>query len=164
METIDHKFWNCESMEIIKSSWKNSIDIYIKHDRLSFKLTDILNIFLLLKAYLQSKKYHVKYIYIISYYSKVDVNYYDNKNLSYFVYNFVSLNLIQKFSFYDFYVWYDKKVKNVFEYSSTCENVGFKIVFYNDIDFLEYPTFPWKKEFLIYNDVDHIMHSIQKDE
>lgn len=151
INNLCENFWNNDSFTIKKSEWKYSLDIYINNYN-DIDIKKAIDFYLIIRSYIYFKKYNVKSIYIISNMILNDIEF-ENKKFSFSVYKFVSLSLLNKFSVYDFYIWFDKMFINEYKYGdNNYKAQGFRIVFYDEIELL-YPKYPWSNEWLEYNNI-----------
>lgn len=151
MNNLIDSNWNHRDIVIEKSKWKNAVDIIYKNDTIINIETGI-DFYLILRSYVFYKTYNVKCIYVISS-AKFDLDEYENKKFSFNIYKYFSINMLNKFSVYDFYIWFDKVFITDYKYGeSVYKAIGFRVVFYNDEDLL-YPIYPWKSEWLEYNNI-----------
>ena len=84
----------------IKCAWKNSLDIVFD----PFDEIILLNLFLILKSYLNENLPKIKQVYTISY--KLDL---DEKNQENLIFRNINVLMLKKFEFEEFSNWYFNK-------------------------------------------------------
>lgn len=120
---------------IEKGDWSSSINITYRHH----EKINMLYLFAILKSYALRDEHALKFILTMS---QIEIG--DRKT---FTYTKISINKIKRIDFLDFIDYYDELQDKEYQYISTHEFYGFKILFFNESIFwkrnLIFPTYPW---------------------
>lgn len=107
----------------IKCAWKNSLDIVFD----PFDEIMLLNLFLILKSYLNENLPKIKQVYTISY--KLNL---DEKNQENLIFRSINVLMLKKFEFEEFSNWYFNKFEEDYEYIKSDYKYGFRLVFFSE--------------------------------
>lgn len=105
------------------------------------------NLFLIIKSYSLARENLIKGMYVIA----SNEDFYKN-NIKPSFFRSISLNKINKISYFDFSLFYQEMIENDLEfYLNKYEFYGFKIIFMKESIIWEtknfYPKYPWEKNF-----------------
>ena len=107
----------------IKCAWKNSLDVVFD----PFDEIILLNLFLILKSYLNENLPKIKQVYTISY--KLNL---DEKNQENLIFRSINVLMLKKFEFEEFSNWYFNKFEEDYEYIKSDYKYGFRLIFFSE--------------------------------